>query len=431
MPVRSDHGYSVKRSNEVLRGVSIYSGDDRARSSSNYHVVRIGMKVGASVEWLATWDQSKQAMREGEPLSILPAGRQGMRLQEDSVIVAELTTVGFPASIRGSSVDLDLTLTGGSTGGRRPLISFGGGSPAVQAVADAVNTSGVAEKVARIPLDDVRQVEEGVFGGRLQRDSATQISIQQYAGNWIEVNGEAVSIGSAGLILTTADGLLSSSGGVTNTAPSTSTLYYVYVSADGDLRLSTAAPVRYRGVYYFGTSGVAVRWRFVGWVRTNGSTQFVDTTTDRLVVNYYHRRPASVFLCPAYQDDDTIDSFTETSTTWVAANGGTGATGSYIASGEDAIHVHAFSLCSNSGANVTRIGIGDNSATSASVAAVNIAAAASAISCAYATVPATGYRTLSLLTSVSAGTGTYNADAARDGSTADPAMTALYATLLV
>lgn len=155
MATRTDHGYSVKRSNEVLQGISIYSGVDRLRAPSSYHRVRVGMKVGTNTEWLATWDQSLQAMKEGEPLSILPASRQGMRLPLGAVIVTELTTTGTPAAIRGSSVDLDLSLTGGGGGARRPLISFGQGGSSLQAVADAINRSGLAEKVARIPLDDV------------------------------------------------------------------------------------------------------------------------------------------------------------------------------------------------------------------------------------------------------------------------------------
>lgn len=431
MPVRSDHGYSVKRSNEVLRGVSIYSGDDRTRSLTDYHIVRIGMKVGGNVEWLASWDQRDQAMREGEPLSILPASRRGMRLTEGSVIVAELSTNGSPTPIRGSSVDLDLTLTGGSTGGRRPLVSFGSGGGALQTVADAVNTSGVAEKVARITLDDVQPVEAGAFQGRLQLDSTVQISIQRYGGNWIEVDGDLIGIGDDGLVCLTSDGLLSSAGVVTSTGPSSSTLYYAYVTADGLLRLSATAPSRHRGVYCLGTVAPATRCRFVGWVRLNGSTNFVDSTTDRLVVNYYNRERKSLLLRPGYNDDNAATTYTTTSTTWTPANGGTGATASYIANGEDAIHAHAFSMMSNSNAGVTtRLGIGDNSAANASVSTRMTGTTALACSCAYSTVPATGYRTIALLVSVSANTGTYHADEARNGSAADPAVTALYATVM-
>ena len=425
MSTRTDHGYSVKRSNEVLRGVSIYTGTSRARSASDYHVVRVGTKVGANVEWLATWDQSKQAMNEGEPLAILPASRQGMRLKVDSVVVVELTTVGTPASIRGSSVDLDLSLTGGSAGATRPIISGERGGDA-----DAINKSGMAEKVARIPLEDVRSVAAGAFGGRLQRDSATQISLQRYSGNWVDVDGEAVSITSVGLATTSTSGLISNGGVVTSTLPGTSTLYYAYVGTPpggvAQLRLSATAPTLVNGSYALGSADSQRRWRFAGWVRTNGSTQFVDDETDRLVVNYYNRRRKSLLLRPAYADGDSVTTYTTTSTTWTAANGGTGATGSYISNGEDGIHVTAFCKSKNSGAAFTRIGIGDNSGANCSTSAETFGTTDASASCAYATVPAAGYRTLVLLVCVSGGTGTYYADDARNGSATDPAVTALY-----
>lgn len=425
MPVRSDHGYSVKRSNEVLRGVSIYSGEDRDRSSTNYHVVRVGVKIGANVEWIATWDQSKQAMKDGEPLAILPASRQGMRLKLDSIIVVELTSVGSPASIRGSSVDLDLSLTGGSAGATRPIISGERGGDA-----DSINKSGMAEKVARIPLDDVRTVGAGAFQGRLQRDSATQISLQRYVGNWIDVDGEAVSITSTGLATTSTSGLISNGGTVTPTLPSASTLYYVYVGMPpggvAQLRLCATAPTLVNGHYALGTADSQRRWRFAGWARTNASTQFVDDTTDRLVVNYYNRLWKSILLRPAYSDGNSVTTYTTTSTTWTAANAGTGATASYIANGEDGLLITAFTKMKNSGAAFTRIGIGDNSGANCATAAEMFGTTDTPGSCTYSTVPATGYRTIVLLVCVSAGTGTFFADAARSGSATDPVKTGLY-----
>jgi hypothetical protein len=432
VPLRIDHGYSVKRSNEVLRGVSIYSGDDRARSATDYHVVRVGMKVSGNVEWLATWDQRSQAMREGEPLSILPASREGMRLPQDSVIVGEVTTIGFPTPLRGSSVDLDLSLTGGSTLGRRALVSLGANSSRdVQTLADGVNTSGVAEKVVRIPLGEAREIPEGAFQGRVQMDSTTQISLQRYGGNWIEVDGGLLALGSSGVTCLTTAGLLSSNGTLTSTAPSSSTLYYVYVGHVGDerplLRLSATAPSLHRGAYYLGNGEATRMWRFVGWVYLNASTQFSDDTTNRLVVNYYNRLLKPIELKPGYADDNAATTYTTTSTTWTPANAGTNATGSYISNGEDGVCIVAFSTASNSGANTTRIGIGENSAATAASSAAMVGTTIQEISCVYATVPAVGRRTVVLLVNVTAGTGTYLADGARTGGTSDPVLTGLYA----
>jgi hypothetical protein len=44
--------------------------------------------------------------------------------------------------------------------------------------------------------------------GRIQRDSATQISLQRYTGDTVEVNGLNVSIGSSGLSRLTTDNLI-------------------------------------------------------------------------------------------------------------------------------------------------------------------------------------------------------------------------------
>lgn len=432
MPQRVDHGYTVKRSNEVMRGISLYSGEDRAVSSRDYHRVRVGLKVGANVDWLATWDGSEQRLRAGEPLSVLPDSRRGMRLGQDSIIVVEVTTTGFPASLDGSSVDLDLSLTGGSTLKRRALVSFGtGGGDAVTDVADALNTSGVAEKVVRIGLYDIRAVEEGAFQGRLQMDSTTAISLQRYSGNWIEVDGDLVALGTNGITCSTTDGLLTAGGTLSVTAPSPSTLYYVYVSVRvsgvPSMRLSATAPSRHRGVYYLGTQETTRRWRFVGWVYLNGSTQFADDETNRTVANYYNRVRKNILLRPAYSDGNTATTFTEGSTVWVPANGGTGSTGSYIANGEDGLVICAFGRMVNSNAGVTtRLGIGDNSIANCAASTAVVGTTALNGSCVHSVSPSTAARrTVSLLTSVSANTGTYTVDEARNGSATDPVVTGL------
>ena len=116
---------------------------------------------------------------------------------------------------------------------------------------------------------------------------------------------------------------------------------------------------------------------------------------------------------------------------WAAANGGTGATASYIANGEDVVFVNAHAWCANSGAGSTDLGIGDNSGANCAVAAAVIGTVAFNCACSYSTIPATGYRTVVLLVSVSAGTGTYAADDARNGSASDPVLTGLYAKVAV
>lgn len=425
--------------NAVLRESLFHSNVVREESSASYHVIEIGVREGAYTSWVGTWDQSKQRVDAATPTSILDTGRHGMRLKAGQAIVVKVSSYGTPTSLSGARVNFTLALVGGRDGVAKPLVSAGAAVSdpnsrvAIAALERQINTGGLSAWDEPVQLQDpVGLVVTGTFHGRLQRDSATQISIQRYSGNWIEVDGNAVSIGSNGLVLTTGDGLLSAAGAVSGTTPSASTLYYVYVFTDGDVRLSATAPTYNNGVYYFGSSPAGATWRFVGWIRTNSSVEFVDDTTDRLVVNYFNRLWKTILLRPAYSDGDTSTTYTTTSTTWTAANAGTGATASYIANGEDGLHVTAFGILVNSNAGVTtRLGIGDNSGTTCVAATRMTGTTALACACSYSTVPATGYRTLVLLVSVSANTGTYTADDARNGSASDPAMTGLYATVPV
>lgn len=425
----------------MLREALLHSPVERLASTTSYHVIRIGVREGANTSWVGTWDQSEQKVEGATPTSILDTDRKGMRLKAGQAIVVLISTFGVPVSLEGSRINFTLALVGGRDGAAKPLVASGAAvadpnsRTALAALERQINEGGLSEWDDPVQLQDpVALVEVGTFQGRLQRDSTTQISLQRYSGNWIEVDGAAVSIGSDGRAVTTSDGLITDGGQVSATTPSASTLYYVYIGSPTggalSLRLCATAPTRLNGTYYLGTSTPAGRWRFVGWVRTNASTQFTDDTTDRLVVNFYNRQPRSIVLRPAYSDDNATTSYTTTSTTWTAANGGTGATASYIATGEDAIYVTAFSLASNSGANSTRLGIGDNSGANCAVGTSMAGTTADAVECSYSTVPATGYRTLVLLVNVSGGTGTYRADIGRNGSATDVVATALYAEVM-
>lgn len=278
----------------------------------------------------------------------------------------------------------------------------------------------------------------GEFGGRLARTSTTAIELAAYRSSEIEVNGKAVDI-TTPLTLSVSDNLLSStatdSGG--NMAPST--LYYVYVSnsspsfAATDLRGSATAPTftnaHPRVGYYLGTTGDTVHWRFCGWLRTNATGtdgEVEDNTTNRLVVNYYNRRTVPVWLTPGYSDNNAATAYTTTSTSFTPANAGTGATGSYVANGEDAVHLQAFATCATS-ATATFLGIGDNSTTQAIVSGEMDSTVDFNMHLSYSSVPAVGYRTVSLLVAVQSGTGTFRADNQRQGSAADPVATALLA----
>lgn len=419
--------------NVVLRDAVLHSPLDRTTSSVNYAKVEVGLSSGRFVTWIGAWSQASQKAEAGTVYSILDVGRKDTRVRSGQILLVRVTTAGTPESLVGCRVGFTLSLVGNRDGDPKPLVASGaliGDSAARSAVVtleNQINVGGLAEWEEAVELvDPVPLVKAGTFDGRLQRDSTTQLSLQRYTGNWIEVDGNAVSLGSSGLSLTTSDGLLSAAGGVTSTAPSTSTLYYVYVGAPPDgasqLRLCATAPSRLNGVYYLGADEMTRRWRFVGWARTNGSTQFTDDTTDRLVVNFYNRRASSILLTPGYADDDAETSYTTTSTTFVAANGGTGATGSYIANGEDAVDF-SLPVYANTSAGGALVGIGDDSATAAYASVICATRTTGCVR--MCKVPSSGYHTVVVVIAAISGTTTVYADSIRSGSATDPYRTYL------
>lgn len=280
----------------------------------------------------------------------------------------------------------------------------------------------------------------GQFDGRIERTSATVLTLARYRGDKVEVNGSSVSLGASGLALATTDNLISSTGADAGAAMGASTLYYVYVSnasasfAPSDLRASTTAPSAVSGIKYLGSSGNALNWRFVGWAYTSGATQFTDDTTDRLVVNFYNRLRKTILLQPGYQDDNALDSFTIADVaTWGAANGGTGSTGSYIANGEDAVEFGLGIVTDDPAAgNQTYIGIGHDSVTTAyAMSASQTVATALRSHVSMSVVPAEGRRTVSILVATTDLTSTCYADNARFGGATDPRLTCLQGTVMV
>ncbi len=288
--------------------------------------------------------------------------------------------------------------------------------------------------------DNWTAIEQQViaFQGRLQWDSATQVSLQQYIGNSVDVNGLSVALGAGGIALATTDNLISSTGTDSGAAMAASTLYYVYVSNSSassfasDLRASTTAPLAYNGVKYLGASGNAANWRFVGWLRTNGSTQFVDSDTQRFVVNFYNRIRKRLYSCPGYSDNNAKTTWTTASTTWTSANAGTGSKLEFIANGEDSVFYTGLCM-SDAGSVEHRGGVGEGSTTTPAVGVRGLEGAGEIyilpVSKAY--VPAEGYAYLELLVGVTSGTGTFVADDGRRGAAADVAATFISAELMI
>ena len=274
------------------------------------------------------------------------------------------------------------------------------------------------------------------FEARLSWTSTTQCTLAGFgSGSVIEISGESLLASAlSGATLDTTDNVISSTGTDTGADVAASTLYYWYVSsadasyAPSEVRACATAPSLLSGVYYLGTSGNAAEWRFGGWVYMNASTQYADDTTNRHVVNYYNRLWKPILLRPGYSDNNAQTSFTR-SGDWAAMNGGTGATGSYVANGEDVISIWLHVGMASGAGIYTYAGIGDNSTTTAVVTTVCGTTTDDNYACSYSSVPAAGYRTVSAIAATSSGTGTIYADRPREGSASDPCATQLIAII--
>lgn len=290
---------------------------------------------------------------------------------------------------------------------------------------------------------------EAKFEGRIQLDSATQISLQRYKGKDTFVRGAVESIPAAGVALLTTDNRIDSAGADAGAAMAVDTEYYIYRSnskasfAASDLRASTVSPTTVRGQKYLGSSGNAYNWRYVGRVRTisnAGTANFADSLTQRLVVNEHNRRQLPLFRCPGYVNDDASTTFNEANNNnWHEIHAGTGdGKVEYIANGEDPIEADAVVQWEPvvAASDFLSVGIGDNAATEPVVEGDNTwsatASFAGTISVCKRFTPAAGYRTLHLSIKVFAGGGglTIYADNVRGGATADPPTTWLQAGIM-
>lgn len=188
------------------------------------------------------------------------------------------------------------------------------------------------------------------FQARLARSSATAIILSPYKGASVGVNGEVVVVPDAGFSRVQSDNRIDSTGADAGAALAINTLYYVYVSNSKAtfsplaIRCSTVAPTAVAGVKYLGATGNALNWRFVGWVYTisnAGTPNFADSTTQRLVANYYNRERKEIgFICPGYVDDNAVTTqviVAGAQTNWAAVNLAVGEKTELISNGEDAV----------------------------------------------------------------------------------------------
>ncbi|MCP3975967.1 MAG: hypothetical protein GY720_15915 [bacterium] len=141
-------GPVIDKDNTILRTVRLASESDRARSVTDWNRVRVGVRDGAYVSYIGSWDQSSNKIDQGNPRPLLGARRKNMRLRSGQQIIIEMKDAGSPSDPTDMAVTLQLALDGARTGRRRPLIKTGGGS----SLADRINESGMHERKVRIPI---------------------------------------------------------------------------------------------------------------------------------------------------------------------------------------------------------------------------------------------------------------------------------------
>lgn len=296
----------------------------------------------------------------------------------------------------------------------------------------------------KVTLNEMRAyMAAGHCGLRLSINGATGLIMTPRTSLLIEVNGEILD--GASLSLTTSDNRITSTGADAGAAMTTSTLYYIYVSNSlastfpSDLRASTTAPssiygsgtaISYLEVnypdMYLGTTGNAANWRFVGMAYTNGSTQFTDSQTSRLVASYHNRELCALISCPGYNNNNTYDTYTTTSTTWTRANAGTGSRIEWLTFGDRPVHLEAHAMMTNSGAQTDYVGVGLDSTTDCEAQAQSYPGNSTWTTTSVSfesQLTGLGYHYAELMVRTSGGTMTLYVDDARSGAVHDPYIT--------
>lgn len=283
------------------------------------------------------------------------------------------------------------------------------------------------------------------FQARMKTDYegvTNTVTLFPYEGNSIDISGQVITVPDVGLAVNITDHIIDSTGADSGAAPiALNNVYSAYVSngsasyAPTSVRLSITMPTLVSGVKYLGNSGNALNWRFIGWIGTNPTPKFESSLARRYVVNWYNRRAARMFVCPHYVDDNAGTTYTVTSTTYTSLNGGTDDYVQYISNGED-VCSFVFSAFNNNniGGVGGRIGLGLNtSAGPFSTAIISSTGTFSTFISGFSHEVEGSPASLQMMCcSPTGGTHiTFVADDARNGCTADPAVTFLEGTAQV
>lgn len=155
--------------------------------------------------------------------------------------------------------------------------------------------------------------------------------------------------------------------------------------------------------------------RYVGTFRTSAVGQTEDTESSRLVFNYYNQVPRRLYACPGYSNNSANNTYTVSSTTWVQANSGTGNKLQVVLG--DAQDV-PYTVCAMADATAGEfyMAVGVNTTSTASViCGLRPNQSSRGLSASRMAALGAGFRTLYMITRVTAGTATVYADGTHSG----------------
>jgi hypothetical protein len=154
--------HAVRRENEVLRKVSIWSSENRTVSLNNFYRVVVGVATGdGKFDEVGRYDGSTDVL-EGNVVRDLTGSRSvDRRLKDGESLVARITSTGSPAlTATGLTVEWTMALAGGNSQAEKPLFQTAGFVPdqitrtTVDGVVRTLNTSGITEWTVPVTLAD-------------------------------------------------------------------------------------------------------------------------------------------------------------------------------------------------------------------------------------------------------------------------------------
>ncbi len=166
------------------------------------------------------------------------------------------------------------------------------------------------------------------------------------------------------------------------------------------------------------------RYVLLGSFYTTATTTTEDSLTKRYLSNAYNQVPRRLHYCPGYSDDNAATSYNVTATSYGEVNGGDARVSLMLTLPQmtDCNATVSYNAPAAAGMNV---GIGADSVTDAYTSTNAVAAATPRGIPHMGSVSAVGKHYFAILGRVASGTGTILADAARNGSAADPRSTYL------